>query len=198
MTIRIVVADDHPIVRAGTIMILQRDPEFEVVGEAALALCRSEHPDVALLDVRLPRVSGIAVAAALHALPGSPVVLMLSAYPDAASVWASIDAGALGYVLKSVAEADLIMAIRRVLRGEQVLLGVDGGRKEGRAVVSPQELTVLGYVARGMTSKEIVQEINSSVRTVETYLSRIYQKLGVHNRTEAVMLAQRENLLPPA
>lgn len=205
MTVRVVVADDHPITRAGTIAILRRDGEVRVVGEAedgpqALALCTKARPDLVLLDLRLPAMSGIEVARALRDMEDAPCVLMLSAYSDAALVRAALDAGAAGYVVKSAAGAELLAAMRQVLSGERVLLGVDEARDRKRAPLSAQERMVLGYVAAGLTSKEIAARIGSvarpmSQRTVETYLRRLYHKLGVRNRAEAVLHARREGLL---
>ena len=201
MSIRIVVADDHPVTRTGTITILQQDATLKVVGEAedgtqALAICQAQKPDLLLLDLRLPRVSGLAVARGLRMMMAHPPrILMLSAYADRVSVRAALHVGAAGYVLKSAAGADLLAAIHRVMQGEQVLLGVDGAAGSGHAPLSPQELVVLRYVAEGLTSKEIAQQAGTSARTVETYLERIYRKLGARNRTEAVMVAQREQLL---
>lgn len=205
MTVRVVVADDHPITRAGTIAILRRDDDVRVVGEAedgpqTLALCAKTCPDLVLLDLRLPGMSGIEVARALREMEDAPCVLMLSAYSDAALVRAALDAGATGYVVKSAAGADLLAAIRQVLDGERVLLGVDEARDRKRAPLSAQERMVLGYVAAGLTSKEIAARIGSptrpmSQRTVETYLRRLYHKLDVRNRAEAVLRARQEGLL---
>lgn len=207
MKARVVIADDHPITITGTVAILRGDDALDVVGEATdgagtLALCRELRPDLLLLDVRLPDMSGIAVARAVRALPDPPRVLMLSAYPDGATVRAALEAGAAGYVLKSVAGPALLTAIRRVLEGEQVLLSVDGSPQDTRAPLSPQELAVLSLVAEGLTSRAIAARISTpdhtlSARTVETYLSRLYKKMGVGNRAEAVARAQREGLLTP-
>ncbi len=207
MKARVVIADDHPITITGTVAILRGDDALDVVGEATdgagtLTPCRELRPDLLLLDVRLPDMSGIAVARAVRALPDPPRVLMLSAYPDGATVRAALEAGAAGYVLKSVAGPALLTAIRRVLEGEQVLLSVDGSPQDTRAPLSPQELAVLSLVAEGLTSRAIAARISTpdhtlSARTVETYLSRLYKKMGVGNRAEAVARAQREGLLTP-
>jgi len=207
MKARVVIADDHPITITGTVAILRGDDALDVVGEATdgagtLTPCRELRPDLLLLDVRLPDMSGIAVARAVRALPDPPRVLMLSAYPDGATVRAALEAGAAGYVLKSVVGPALLTAIRRVLEGEQVLLSVDGSPQDTRAPLSPQELAVLSLVAEGLTSRAIAARISTpdhtlSARTVETYLSRLYKKMGVGNRAEAVARAQREGLLTP-
>jgi len=200
MTIRVVVVDDHYVTRTGTIAIVQRDPRYEIVGEAedgarAVALCLELHPDLVLLDTRLPKMDGPTVARALRMMASPPRILMLSGYGDAASVRTALDAGATGYVLKSVGGADLLAAIGRVLQGDQVLLGVEGAVSEGPATLSPQEVIVLGYVAAGMPSKEIAQHVHVSLRTIDTYLARIFRKLDAHNRTEAVARARGEGLL---
>ncbi len=199
MSIRIVVVDDHPVTRTGTIAVLGRDAGLQVVGEAedgaeAIALCRAVEPDLVVLDVRLPTISGIAVARTLTGLPRPPRILMLSAFPDTASVHAALEAGATGYVLKSVPGAALLHAVRRVMDGDQVLLGVEDGPSGGRVLLSPQEVVVLGYVAEGLASKEIAQRLSLGVRSVETYLTRIYRKLDVSGRTEAVAVARRDGL----
>ncbi len=198
---RIIVVDDHYVTRAGTIAILERDARFAVAGQAAdgkeaVRLCQQVRPDLVVLDTRLPGMDGPAVARALRMLARPPRILMLSAYGDAASVRTALEAGATGYVLKSVAGAELLAAVERVLRGEQVLLGVEGGLGAGSALLSPQEIVVLGYVAEGMTSKAIGKKLYLSGRTVDTYLGRVFRKLGAQNRTDAVGRARQEGLLP--
>lgn len=196
---RIVVADDHYIARVGTLDILRHDPSLEVVGEAAdgaeaLALCRALLPDLAILDMKMPRVVGTDVARALHVLLPPPRIMMLSAYGDAALVRAALDAGATGYALKSVARDALLAAIHRVLAGERTLVDVeepDGGREP----LSERERVVLRGAARGLKSRAIALDMGVSERTVETYFKRAYQKLDVATRAEAVTVAQREHLL---
>ncbi len=198
---RVIVVDDHYVTRAGTIAILGRDARFAVVGEAAdgkeaVRLCQALHPELVVLDTRLPGMDGPAVARALRMLAPPPRILMLSAYGDAASVRTALEAGASGYVLKSVAGADLLAAIERALRGEQVLLGVEDARDAVLTPLSPQEIVVLGYVAAGMTTKEIATKVYVSPRTVETYLARVFRKLEAQNRTDAVRRARQEGMLP--
>ena len=201
MTIHIVVADDHPVTRVGTIAILTRDAELTVVGEAstgdeAITLCRELQPDLLILDVRLPNVDGLHVAQQViqEALP--PAILLLSAYPDAALVRVGLAVGAAGYALKSAPGAALLNAIHRVMKGERpVLVGVSMPEESGGSALSVQETVVLGYVADGLTTKEIAQRIAVSTRTVDTYLSRIFQKLGATTRTQAVTIARHMNLL---
>lgn len=201
MTIRIVVADDHPIMRVGTTVMLQQDPNLIVVGEAgdgdqAIMICSELHPDLLLLDLRLPKKDGLMVTQALLNGPGAPRILMLSAFSDTAFVRAALDAGASGYVLKSVTGADLVRAIWRVALGERVLLGVDDNVGSPHKSLSARELVVLRYVAEGLSTKEIAHILNSSPRTIETYLSRIFQKLNATSRMQAVMIARRNELLP--
>lgn len=201
MTMRVIVVDDHYVTRAGTIAILERDARFEVAGQAAdgeeaVRLCHTLHPELVVLDTRLPGMDGPAVARDLQTMTPPPRILMLSAYADAASVRTALEAGANGYVLKSVAGADLLAAVERVLRGEQVLLGVEGARDADLMLLTPQQIVVLGYVAEGMTSKAIAEKLYLSGRTVETYLGRIYRELGARNRTDAVRRARQEGMLP--
>jgi len=180
MKARVVIADDHPITITGTVAILRGDDALDVVGEATdgagtLALCRELRPDLLLLDVRLPDMSGIAVARAVRAMPDPPRVLMLSAYPDGATVRAALEAGAAGYVLKSVAGPALLTAIRRVLEGEQVLLSVDGSPQDTRAPLSPQELAVLSLVAEGLTSRAIAACISTPDHTLSAHRGDLSQ-----------------------
>lgn len=204
MTIHIVVADDHPVTRVGTIAILARDAQLMVVGEAstgdeAITLCRELQPELLILDVRLPHVDGLHVAQQVTQEALSPVILLLSAYPDAALVQVGLAVGAAGYALKSVPGAALLDAIHRVMKGERpVLVGVSMPDESEVVTLSAQETVVLSHVADGLTTKEIAQRLNVSTRTIDTYLSRIFQKLGATTRTQAVTIARRMNLLSEA
>jgi DNA-binding NarL/FixJ family response regulator len=199
-----VVADDHPVTRVGTIAILTRDAELTVVGEAstgdeAITLCRELQPELLILDVRLPHVDGLHVAQQVTQEALSPVILLLSAYPDAALVRVGLTVGAAGYALKSAPGTALLNAIHRVMNGERpVLVGVSMPEESEVVTLSAQETVVLSHVADGLTTKEIAQRLNVSTRTIDTYLSRIFQKLGATTRTQAVTIARRMNLLSEA
>lgn len=200
-SIRIVVADDHPVTRLGTLAILARDADLTVVGEAsdgqeAISLCHELRPTLLILDIRLPGIDGLHVTQQLMRETNRPTVLLLSAYPDAALVRAGLAAGASGYALKSAPGIELLEAIHRVMAGERpVLVGVSQPDGDEANALSAQETVVLGHVADGLTTKEIAQLLNVSTRTVDTYLSRIFQKLGATTRTQAVTVARRMNLL---
>lgn len=198
--VNVLVADDHPVTRTGTVAILQRDPALRVIaeaqdGEEALEHYRMLHPAVVLLDVRLPKVEGLVVLQRLRASKSPPHILMLSAFSDAVLVNAAFDAGASGYVLKSVAGVELLEAIHRVLRGERVLLGIKEEPESRPTPLSAREVVVLQYVAEGLCTKDIASRLSSSTRTVETHLSRIFRKLGVTTRTQAVAIARHKHLL---
>jgi DNA-binding NarL/FixJ family response regulator len=200
-SITVVVADDHPVTRAGTVSALQGASGLCVVGEAAdgvqaLDMCRTLQPQVLLLDLRLPRMEGLMVANLLRNTPQAPYIIMFSAYSSIALVQAALEAGASGYLLKSVSSTELVAAIHRVMRGRQVLMGVEMPRNNRRPLLSGRELATLSYVAEGMSTKEIARQMSSSTRTIETYLNRAFYKLGATNRTQAVTIAHRERLLP--
>jgi DNA-binding NarL/FixJ family response regulator len=200
-TIKIVVADDHPVTRAGTIDILRRDRKLEVVGETidgeqTIDVCRALRPQLVLLDMRLPKMEGLLVANVLRETKLVSRILMFSAFADGALVRAALDAGADGYVLKSVSGSELINAVHRVMRGLRVCVGVSAQSVPEIRSLSARELMTLGYIAEGMSTKDIACQMSSSTRTIETYLNRIFVKLGASNRTQAVTIARREQLLP--
>ena len=199
-SITIVVADNHPIMRAGIISILQHAPNLCVIGEASdgiqvVDICRELHPDLLLLDIHLAKMEGLMVAHLLQKAYKTLRIIVFSATSNAAIVQAALDTGVSGYVLKNVAGNDLLDAIYRVMRGQKVLLGVDKPQINTYQSLSVQELLTLRYVADGLSTKEIAWRMSNSTRTIETYINRVFCKLGVNNRTQAVAIAHRERLL---
>jgi DNA-binding NarL/FixJ family response regulator len=204
----VLLADDHALVREGTRRLLEAEPDIRVVAEAgdgASAVQQAElhRPDVAIVDVAMPGMSGIEATRRIKANLPSVAVLALTAYDDDQYMLALLDAGAAGFMLKDARAQDLVEAVRAVHRGEAVLQPRVAARALRRviaggtaAVVSPpplsdREMEVLREAARGLPNKDIARRLNLSVRTVHTHLGNIFTKLGVGSRTEAVLLALR-------
>lgn len=201
MRLRVLLAEDHAVVREGTRQILEREPTIAVVGEApdgpqAVSLTVELAPDVLLLDLGLPVLNGIEVTQRVRALERPPHVLLLSAYDDEDYVLAAIEAGASGYLLKTAHADDVIAALHAVARGELVLhpavarkvLSRDRS-STSRQPLSERELEVLKLAAAGMRNREIGGTLGVSTRTVEGHLTAVFNKLGVSSRTEAIVQA---------
>ena len=208
--IRIVIIDDHEIVRRGISAILQGDHEFQVVGEAAdgkeaLRIVRETQPDVALVDVRLPEISGIELCYRIQREAPQTQVLILTSYLDGNVVRECIRAGAKGYVLKDVVSTDLRRNIRELMRGESPMdpraarMMIhwlrDGPEADTPDHFTLREIEILRLIAEGLTNREIGERICLSENTVKTYIQGLYQKLNAHNRIEAVMRATKWGLL---
>jgi DNA-binding NarL/FixJ family response regulator len=205
--ITVLLADDHVLVREGTRRLLEAEPDLRVVaeagdGQAAVQEALRTHPDVAIMDVAMPGMSGIEATRRIKAQAPQMAVLALTAYDDDQYVLALLDAGAAGFLLKDVRGQELVTAIRAVHRGEAVLQPTIAVRALKRAVsarptvatmppLSDREMEVLREAARGLANKDIARRLNLSVRTVHTHLGNIFAKLGVGSRTEAVLLALR-------
>ena len=203
--LRVVIADDHTLLREGTSRILETQPDIVVVGEAADGASAVEatvrlQPDVALLDVRMPVLNGIDATQKIREQAPNVAVLVLSAYDDDEYVSAVLRAGASGYLLKTVRANELIEAVRRVRMGEVVLHPAIAGKlarlfvRNSDAVpdeqkLTPRELDILRLVCLGRLNKEIAGELSLSIRTVEGHLNAILGKLGARSRTEAAMYA---------
>lgn len=197
--IRIVVADDHPVVRAGLLGILAADAELSVVGVAADGDAALEHvvraaPDVAMLDLRMPGRDGIAVTREIVARALPTRVLVLTTYVSIAEVNAALEAGALGYLLKDAPPAELFAAIRAVAAGKRTLAPavreiVGTASRSAARPLSARELEVLALVARGESNKTLAAKLLISEATAKTHLLNIFEKLGVDDRTAAVTLA---------
>jgi len=203
--IRVLLADDHAVVRAGIRQFLEHDPHIEVVAEAddglmAQELITAHKPDVAVLDIQMPHATGIEVTRWVRANYRDVGVLVLTAYDDDPYVMAVLQAGANGYVLKTAAPADIVQAVYDVNEGKsaldpaitQKLMAQIAGHSSAQPEyesLTDRELEVLAFVAKGFTNKAIGLHLGISDRTVQGHLAKTYGKLGSNSRTEAVMKA---------
>jgi DNA-binding NarL/FixJ family response regulator len=201
-SLRVLLAEDHAVVREGTRGLLDRDPEISVVGEAAdgaavVEMAERLAPDVVLMDLGMPGMNGIEATRRIVASgPGAPRVLILSAYDDEDYVTAALEAGASGYLLKSAHTAEVVAAIRSVANGQLVLDPSVArhllGRRSGtgpREELSPRELDVVRLAAAGGRTRDIAEQLGVSGRTVEATFTNIFNKLGVMTRAEAIVYA---------
>ncbi|MDX3099857.1 response regulator [Nonomuraea angiospora] len=203
--IRLLIADDHPIVRDGIRGMFAGDPDFEVLGEAgdgaqAVELARALNPDVILMDLRMPRLDGVAAIKELARLGVAARVLVLTTYDTDRDVLPAVEAGATGYLLKDTGRDELVRAVRTAARGEAVLSPSVATRLLGqvRAPADPlsaRELEVLQLIADGATNREVATRLFISEATVKSHVLHIYTKLGVNDRAAAVAVAFRRGLL---
>jgi len=208
--ITILLAEDHVVVRESIHQSLEREANFTVVGEAgdgeeAVRMARELKPDVIVMDISLPKINGIEATKQIKAFQPSAIVLGLTAYDYEQYIFPLLDAGAAGYLLKDISSRELINAIQTVYRGEAVLHPAiarkvleryrrtkEGGEKEHEPdSLTERETAVLKMAAKGMSNSEIAEELCLSVRTIESHLGSIFNKLGVGSRTEAVIEAMR-------
>jgi DNA-binding NarL/FixJ family response regulator len=205
-SIRILVVDDHPIVRSGLTSVLASQADFEVVGEAsngdeAIAAAARLTPDLILMDLRMPVRNGVDASAAILAARPSTRIVVLTTYASDGEVLRAIEAGAVGYLLKDVPHEELFRALRAVARGERYLAPVVTERlmaqwqQSTRVSLTDRELDVLRAVARGEANKEIAASLGISEPTVKAHLVRIFDKLGVENRTSAARVARQQGLI---
>lgn len=202
--LRVLVAEDHAVVREGTRDILEREEGLTVVGEAAdgreaIELAMALRPDIVVMDIRMPVLSGIEAARRIRQISPDTKVLILSAYDDEDYVLAAIEAGASGYLLKTAHGEEVVAAIMAISRGEVVLQSSIAGVLLGNRTRHPgpqphdfgepseREMEVLRLAAHGLRNKEIALRLDVSVRTVEGHLSHLFDKLGVTSRTEAII-----------
>jgi DNA-binding NarL/FixJ family response regulator len=209
--IKILIADDHAVVREGTRQILEQEPDLEVVaeagdGEEAVRLVGSFKPDVAILDIAMPKLDGIQATRQIKSLYPGVVVLILSAYDDDQFVFGFLEAGGAGYLLKSVRGHELVEAVRAVYTGESVLHPTIARKVLSRFVTAPGkpvgqeplellsewEMDVLKLAAKGLRNEDIANQLCLSLRTVQGHLNHIFNKMHVSSRTEAVVRALKE------
>ena len=212
--IRILLAEDHALVRHGTRELLEQQEDLEVVAEAcdgqeAVQLALKEHPDVVIMDFSMPKLNGIEATRRIKSVAPGIAILVLTAYDSEQYVFAFLEAGAAGYLLKDISVDRLIDAVRAVHAGESVLhpaitrkvinrfstSHAGPGARDGLEHITERELEVLGLAAKGMSNRLISRELSISVRTVRTHLSNVFNKMGVGSRTEAVMYGLRKGLI---
>lgn len=204
--IRVLVVDDHPVVRAGLFALLAANPRLDVVGQAgdgaaALAAAAELAPDVVLCDLRLgDGIDGVGVTRALRARPQPPAVVILTTYDHDVDIVRAVEAGAAGYLLKDTAPAAIVAAIVGAAAGETVLSATMTDRmiatmRTRRAGLSERELEVLRLVADGLSNREIARSLLVSEATVKTHLNHAYGKLGVDSRTAAIAAARSAGLV---
>ncbi len=210
--IRVLLADDHAVVRQGTRELLDREEDIDVIAEAsdgrqAVQLAIRERPDVVVMDFAMPELNGIEATRQIKAVAPGIAVLVLTAYDSHQYIFAFLEAGAAGYLLKDVQVDELVKAIRAVHAGESILHPAIARKVVDRFAqpredlytvhaaldaLTERELEVIKLAAKGMSNREIAQELTISVRTVQTHITNVFNKMGVGSRTEAVVHALRK------
>jgi len=210
-SIKILIADDHPVVREGLFAMLSREVDFEVVGEAkdgveALNKTKELKPDVVLMDLRMPEMDGVEAMRQIKSVMPDVKFIILTTYSDDEYIFSGIEAGARAYLLKDAPRDDLFKAIRTVYRGESLIQPVVASKLLDRFSelsrrtpsgedLSGRELEILCLMAKGSANKEISAQLNIAQSTVKTHIANIFQKLGVSDRTEAVTRAIKKGII---
>jgi DNA-binding NarL/FixJ family response regulator len=202
-TIRVIAADDHPIVRAGLAAVIAEEPDLEFVGGAgngteAVALYRAQLPDVTLMDLRMPGVGGVDAIRAIRSEFPTARIIALTTYEGDDDIHRALEAGAVGYLLKDMLPTVVVDAVRAVHRGQRVIPPVVAGRlaeHTPRVELTPREREVLEFLARGLSNSDIAVAIGRTDETVKIHLKRIFSKLNAAGRTEAVMIAIQRGII---
>jgi NarL family two-component system response regulator LiaR len=213
-TIRVLVADDHPLVRRGIHAVMDTEPDIAVVGEAAdgqaaVDLARQLHPDVILLDLVMPHKGGVEAIREIRQDNPEARILVVSGFDSDDLVFPAIEAGAVGYMLKDISATELLAAVREVYEGQSALhpqiamklvhrLSTFSEQESEGEALTKRELQVLTWVAQGMTNQEIADELWISKRTVGVHVSNILHKLHLENRTQAALYAVESGLVEPS
>ena len=201
--IRVLTADDHPVVRAGIASMLATEPDLEVVAEArngaeAVALFEARRPDVVLMDLQMPEVGGVDATRAIRAIEPEARVIALTTYEGDADIHRALSAGACAYLLKDALVEQLVAAIRSAAAGRRVIpaaVAMKLAEFTPRADLTAREQEVLRHVARGLGNKEIAQAIGRSTETVKAHLESIFRKLGARDRAHAVTIALQRGFI---
>ena len=203
MTIRVLTADDHPVVRTGIAAMIANEPDMKVIAEAsdgakAVALYNEHKPDVVLMDLRMPNVDGVAAIREIVSANPDARIVALTTYDGDADIYRALDAGASGYLIKDMLGDELVKAVRTAAAGKRIIPPVVAGRLAEftpRVDLTAREVEVLRLVAKGLRNKEIARVIGRTEETVKVHLKHLMQKLGVDDRTEAVTLALQRGII---
>jgi DNA-binding NarL/FixJ family response regulator len=209
--IKLLIADDHPVVREGLISMISREPDFKVVAEAnngleAVEKARQYKPDVILMDLRMPEMDGVEAIRQIAEAEPETKFIILTTFSDDEYIFKGIEVGARAYLLKDAPREELFKAIRAVYRGESLIQPVVASKVLSRfaelsrqtqapEVLTDREVQVLILIAKGSANKEIAEELHISNSTVKTHIASIFQKLGTNDRTEAVTMALRKGII---
>jgi two-component system NarL family response regulator len=202
-TIRVLIVDDHSVVRQGLTMVINRDPDMTVVaqaedGQQAIDLYREHQPDVTLMDLRMPQVAGVEAITTICSEFKDARIIVLTTYNGDEDIYRGLHAGAKGYLLKDAKFNELLDAIRTVHRGQQYIppeVGAKLAQRMSNPELSERELDVLRLVAQGRSNLEIAMDLSIGESTVKSHINRILSKLGVNDRTQAVIIAVKRGLV---